>query len=690
MIQWSGIIDSPVALVCFKGQLLLVWRQGGTLYATRSTDGRAWSSVTTWIALPAGVFSLWGDGGRLYLAHGPSGGSTVELRDSTDGLSFSAPKQVSAGVGPITGISVTADAKYVCVAFCAAKSVRVARMVKGGAFEAAREVFAAPPLDPDSSVLAVTIHSSPFNWVLQYVASQRSDGGLYYTVFGRQSQDGLNFAPAVTDYATESVYAGPTAMTLTPVPMPWLVQTHDSGRTTNVYTFVITGDGYSYGDAKVFLDAAHAMTANITNRAPFFYNRDLYNIWAVLTFSKSSGFDSSADLDDHDTIFDSYRSAAAMIVTRLDPINHARRLLTGNSWGPDTYGWVFQNAASSQVAILPWDTHGVPLSHQRANSLVPLHEFWHTSTGGFRLGDHDYHDQPFKNVNKSFDATLSPNGAHSWQPWFVFTGPAASRRLETTSAYRNGLPDWVSGGNSMYTYWYSHFPYSEDPGSAQYVDALALLNVGLWESELSNVPDLNTNRQYTPLRACAMYSLNHHAQMLCPVCAQVMVEHLQTAAGIVDANAGRPFDWAGYQNARGAFLEFQFQNGPVCGESAAPRPLDLNGLLTVNGVPVPASNILTFDSEDYYLYGLARVDLGAFVNSGIPATVAFKQQPSAAGETHLWLPGLQVLNGRGARYPVQPGEAALATRLHQKHAPDCDYEYWNLAEGDFSVTFTPR
>lgn len=128
----------------------------------------------------------------------------------------------------------------------------------------------------------------------------------------------------------------------------------------------------------------------------------------------------------------------------------------------------------------------------------------------------------------------------------------------------------------------------------------------------------------------------------------------------------------------------------MCSESGAQPPLNLSGLLTVNGYPVPTASILTYASEDYYVYGLARVNLEPFVNSGTPATVVFRQQPAAAKETHLWLPGLQILNGKGARYPVQPDGPTLLDRLHQKHAPQCDYEYWDLAEGDLRITFTPK
>jgi hypothetical protein len=84
------------------------------------------------------------------------------------------------------------------------------------------------------------------------------------------------------------------------------------------------------------------------------------------------------------------------------------------------------------------------------------------------------------------------------------------------------------------------------------------------------------------------------------------------------------------------------------------------------------------------------VDLTALVSPGAQATVVFNQQPILAGETHLWLPGLQILNRKGARYPVQPAGAALVDRLRQKYAPQCDYEFWDLAEGDFTIIFTPN
>ena len=121
-------------------------------------------------------------------------------------------------------------------------------------------------------------------------------------------------------------------MTLTPVPMLWIVKTHDSGNGADaVYNFVITGDGFTYDEKDIFYNAAQEMTANITNRAPFFYNQDLFNVWVVNTFSKNSGFDTSETINDKDTIFDGYRKTnTPMVITRHDGIRHARRVITGD------------------------------------------------------------------------------------------------------------------------------------------------------------------------------------------------------------------------------------------------------------------------------------------------------------------------------------------------------------------------
>jgi hypothetical protein len=477
--------------------------------------------------------------------------------------------------------------------------------------------------------------------------------------------------------------------------MPWIVKTHDSGKSADeVYNFVITGDGFTYAERDKFLEAAKLMTANIVNRAPFFYNQDLFNVWAVSTFSKDSGFDSSPTVDDKDTIFGAYQQNAITFSTKQNGIIHARRVVTGNPNKPHFYGFMFFNVPEDQrVYICPCENVGVPMPYYRNNSQVPIHEYCHTRDfgGGFSLGDHDYHNQIALNANKSFDSNLTPTGQHAWQHWFVFVGPAASRLIQLTDAYRQGLINWIANGNSGATYWIENFPYSDDPNSPHYVDALSLFNVGLWESELSDVPDLRLNQQYTALRACAMNSLTRHVQIFCPVCSEIIVKHLQTVAGIVNESAGRPFDAIAFQGAPGAFLEFQFKNyiltpnGPQ-----SPPALNLENLVIVNGHTVPVGNIFTYESDDYTLHLIGRVDLNQWVTPGVPATVVFRNPSPPSQETRIWIPSIQILNSKGARYPMQPMGEALIARLHQKHAPQYDYEFWDLSEGDLTITFTPN
>jgi hypothetical protein len=299
------------------------------------------------------------------------------------------------------------------------------------------------------------------------------------------------------------------------------------------------------------------------------------------------------------------------------------------------------------------------------------------------LGDHDRRNQPSVEVNKSFDSTLVNGGTHSWQHWFVFTGPSASRLIETTPEYKQGLLDWIADGNSYWDYHRSTFAYSEDPSSPYYVDALSLFNVGLWESELSDVEDFSLNPQYMALRACAMNSLLHHAQNFCPICAQSILDHLALANGEV-------FDVAAFQAASGAYVEFQGVNGTICNAPQIPEGIELQGLLEVNGNSIPVSDINCFDSEDSVLYRVCRVDISSLVNSGQAATVVFNQQQADSHDTRLWLPGLQIVNSRGARYSMQPAGQAVIDRLQQKHAPECDYEFWDLVEGDLSISIVPN
>jgi hypothetical protein len=482
-------------------------------------------------------------------------------------------------------------------------------------------------------------------------------------------------------------------MATTPVPIPWIAKTHDSGRATDkVYNFVIVGDGFTYQERNKFMDAARAMTDTIRNTAPFFYNQDLFNVWVVNAFSRQSGFDSSPTVDDRDTILNGYRHDGNIITTKRDGIMHARRLITGAQSAANFYGFVFFNAPAHDVAISPSDMSGVPLSYERANSLVPLHEYLHThmGAGGFALGDHDYRNQPFNTVNKSFDRSFSATGSHAWQHWFVFSGSAPSRLIEVTDAYRSGLISWSNSGQDIRNYHTTHFAYSEDPGSEHYVDALSLFNVGLWESELSDVPDLRASPLYSALRACGMNSLLHHARILCPICSEKIIEHLQMAAGIVDESAGHPFDVMGFRKASGSYLEFQGRNDKVCNDATFPPPIGLDGLVMVNGHTFAPGDISCHAVEYNAFYQVCRVNITNWVTPGVQSTVVFKGSSAPAGDARIWLPGIQLVNGKGARYPVQPQGTALVQKLHEKHTPECDYEYWDVRQGDLTLTFVPQ
>ena len=700
VLQRPVLIDSAVVLSYIGGELLLVWKEEQVLEAVRSADGQAWSIVEDIYTLPGdGPFALWSEGGTVSLAFTVDNGTAVHVATTTDGHTFAPISMIAANLaGPIRDLSIATDASSVFVAICNAKSVNILRAPKNGTFDTSVEVYTAPLDVPDYQIHAVTVQPSPYGWALQFVASHPTSNGVQFTIFGRRSDDGLDYSGTGWTYGSSAQFLGPTSMTTAPTPMPWIWKAHDSGKDTDAaYNFVITGDGFTYDEKDQFWQAAKTMVDNITNRAPFYYNKDLFNVWVVNTFSKDSGFDSSDTIDDKDTIFEAYRGAGTSVVARHDPIWHARRVIMGDleqfPRPMNFYGFALLNPPTDEiVAILPWDTLGVPMPDDRANSLVPIHEFLHThgGAGGFALGDHDRHNQPSNSINKSFDGTLIATGNHAWQHWFVFSGPAASRLVELSPSYRDGLVTWIAAGNDQYSYYRSHFPYSEAPTSPYYVSALSLFNVGLWESELSDVSDLNADRQFTALRACGMNSLLYHAPLFCPICSEVIVKHLQTAAGIVDENAGQPFDIAAFQTAPGAFLEFQLKNRKVCDDIDFPPPINLENLIAINGQTVPTTAISVYESEHSTLNLVGRLDIGPWVAPGLMATVVFHERPATDGETRLWLAGLQIVNGKGARYPMQPVGQPLIDRLNQKHAPECDYEYWDLVEGDLTLTFTPN
>ena len=180
-----------------------------------------------------------------------------------------------------------------------------------------------------------------------------------------------------------------------------------------------------------------------------------------------------------------------------------------------------------------------------------------------------------------------------------------------------------------------------------------------------------------------MYSQYHHGVFFCPVCARIITERLRTVAN-------QSFDLPTYLSAPGAHLEFQLRGRPICDDPGFPPAIDLAGLIEINGNAVPVDSVDLYESEHFAISLLGRLNLDPWITPGSPATVVFKRRPSSDGETDLWIPGIQIVNDEGARYFMHPTGAALIQQLHGKHAPECDYEHWDLADGDLTLVFTPN
>lgn len=708
-LERATLIDSPVTLAHLHGQLLLAWQEGDVLKVTTSVDGVAWSSVRDSAALgPGELFALWSEGHKLYLASTVHQRTGAVIRESTDAVTWvptlgvpelrsGTPLGRFGRFGQIVGLSLVLRDNYFYLAYCEARRLRIFRFPKGSAGSPTNAVVrvAHEVRDPHNALHGVTIHLSPYGWALQYVESSADPavpGGRRYFTLGHRSQDGLDYSGTQWSYAVETEFMGGTAMFTTAVPMPWIIKGHDSGRPTDgVYNFVITADGYTYSDKNRLYEMCKEMTANIVERAPFFYNQDLFNVWIVITYSRDAGLSSSATDIAKDTIFGGYLIPPNTRVTRHDGMKHARLVIAGDPSAANFYGWVFFTESGG---ILPSDFSGVAICEADTRSEVAIHEFMHTyaGAGGFALGDHERRNQAGQNVNKSFDRSLDPAGTHAWQSWFVFDGPSSSRLVEVTEAYRNGLLAWVAAGNDPYPY--SAAPYSDDPTSPHYVDARSLFQVGLVESHLPDVPDLSASPLYRPLRCCFMNSLLEQSATFCPICSQAILQHLSTIAGV-------PFSATGFQGAPGTYLEFQINNDPCVGTEPA-LAFDLNDLVRIgNHVLSPADFAVyqaTSARESIPALYHARADLGQWVAAGSMATLTFQRR--STGQVQLWIPGIQVVNGKGARCSLQPADVTLQSgerlldRLHAKHYSgvwdNCAYQYWDLSEGDLTLTFTPK
>lgn len=473
---------------------------------------------------------------------------------------------------------------------------------------------------------------------------------------------------------------GPVFVIPETLPFPWVVKIHDSGYAADqVFNVVITCEGFTLDQQADFMNQARQLAANLVDRAPWHFNQDLFNVYAMSVCSRQSGCDSSQGTDDRDTAFDAYRVAGTpMVIPRVNPMDYAAKLITGDPLADNIYGFVIYNPPAGQtVAVLPWDDVGVPLAWPHVQSVVAIHEFMHTRR--FDLGDHDRRVQGFVAKNKTDDGSTPLTGSHPWEAWFADDPVVPSRRIPVSWAYRSGLQAWVADGHALADYSLYHAPYEPDPSSPFYVSALDLFNVNLWESPLPDVPDLDAEPLYFGVYACAMNSLWNNGHLFCPICSECVLKTLHDFRNTA-------FSVSDFQDDAGAILEIQLTHLNARSGSVTLETMGLDQAVRVNGVGVPVSAFTVYPSEHGgWVHHLARLDLSPWINPGESNQISFTR-PSGGG-TSLWIPGLQVLNDRGARYPMWPVGPGCIERLHLLHPAQCDFGCWDLTQGDLTVEF---
>ena len=689
-----GVIQSPVRLTRWGSAIAATWVEDSVLVYARSTNGG-----TTWSAPAAfsnvfiiNQFAVTGSGNDLYVAYDWPDGAlpnnwifVTRIAANGTGSSIGTVANLP-NTYPIRGLSIAANNGDLFTSYATSKVIDVVKWT--GFSPSAAQTANVSTLSGTSTSEnhSVTIQPSPHGWAIQYVRSNVVSGARQYSTYGYRSDDGLNYGGTQFLWQTINSFAGGSSMSVTPIATPWIVKLHDSGADKNsVYNFIIAGEGFTYSERQKFLDKAQILANNLLSRAPFYFNKNSINVWAVAGYSKQPYYDDNT-WGSRDTLFDGARDGTTNIVSSgRDPMNHAVRMLHDRTF-PNTgglptrnYGVTIYNSPPGKfVGILPWDTSGVPVAPDRVHSAVVIHEFSHTHNGGFTVGDHELYNQS-DNVNKSFDGRVSATASppHAWQEWFNFASPAVSRLIPVTEAFRADS---------------SQPPYSPNPASPSFVSALDYLNPGLWESWRAGATA--TTRQYTMLHACMMNTNAPRSEVYCPICSERI-------ASVLETNAGRTFTRAAFRGAQGAYLEFPLQVMSACGnEVATPANLNLSGLIRVRSgsgawVTVPPSAIEVNDFggiNDASSADMGRVNLGSWVTPGQVATVAFQTRSSGDPARFVYLPSVQVVNSKGARYPIEPADSTIASALQQKvYDVNCGHTHWDLAaNGELRLSFTPH
>ena len=787
-----GPMSSRVQLARAGKSLFVTWRSGITLRAIASHDGgKSWSAPYTLVATPvyqnyavASDLSAGADG-LLVVRVRPTGKArAVQAYWLSKPTASSQPVfqvlspaiNVYSGIGEIQDVSIARDGGKVFIAYARSNRIDVSRYdYSTRAFEATSTIVNYLPVSYQREIRAVTIQPSPYGWACQWVEASTLPGPLRYFTYGLLSADGLNYpsTPQWSYHAASVSNVGPTSMTTTPVPTPWIWKYHDSGRSAEAaFNLVITGDGYTYSERNLFFEHAKTMADRILTVTPLAENGDLYNIWIVAAYSKHSGHDTrdpsncAIVQERRDTIFDSWTCGSTdfdYLVSR-----HSRRMLAGLSpWSATTapavrtIGLVNQSSSGTS-GITTWFGGAVPVGtasdggQRLYASIAPLHEglhgnlFAHPDFSGNRFAaDQDLYIEDVSGVNVSSTSGLA---AHPWAYWFTTEGSAPSVQAQLSDDYRaHRSLGRFSCGNDVFAWFFADpscsvlqtdghpalqpgsgctpgpggfqadqcmqmgIPFTSNPFvGAWRIDGLSYFNPGLFELQ-EHLGYSGTIRWYTSSYAGVMYSRTHKSFFLDPVTAEGIVESLERwATGSYSSD--------GFRNAGGATLAFHLLRMdsthygsqtkdmapwqfifPWGTQSTCPAELDA---ASASLETLGSSLVVQVGATDYRLsdMSIARWDQFGVDNYavatlplpdtpvGTPVSVQFRSTNAGADAppAWLWIPGIQIVNQRGARYAMHP-DTSHVSALQAKTAGMCDFEVWDLhADGPLTISYISK
>ena len=181
-------------------------------------------------------------------------------------------------------------------------------------------------------------------------------------------------------------------------------------------------------------------------------------------------------------------------------------------------------------------------------------------------------------------------------------------------------------------------------------------------------------------------------ETFCPICSEIV-------ASVLTTQAGGSFSRAAFRGATGSYLEFPLQSLSGCGhEQSSDMSFSLTDLIRVRSgsgawTTVPVSAIEKYDIGSNFGHSdMARVNLTPWLSPGQIATVAFQPRLSSDPGRFVYLPSVEVVNSKGARYSMQPADTAITNALLSKvYAVNCDHMHWDLAaNGELRLTFMPQ